>query len=77
MDPSDRVQRSTTKIIQELEHLPYKDRLRELGLLRVKKRRLWRDLRGACQCVKRGYKKEGGSLFSRGCCDKKRGDDFK
>lgn len=41
------VQRSVTKMIKELEHLSYQDRLKELGLFNLGKRR---DLLNFYQC---------------------------
>jgi len=42
-----------------MEHLPYKDRLRELGMFSLKKRRFQGDLIPTFQYLKWGYKKEG------------------
>ena len=70
------VQKRATKMSHGLEHLSYEDRLRELGLCSLKKRRLQGDLRAAFQYPKGGYKKEGERLFSRVCCDKTRGNSF-
>ena len=40
VDLLERIQRRTTKVIHRTEHLSYKDRLRELGLFSLEKRRL-------------------------------------
>jgi len=58
-------------MIKELEHAHYEERLRELDLLSLEKRRLWGDFTGASQYLKRAYKQKGS--YS----DKTRGNNFK
>ena len=48
-----------TKMIQGVEHLNCKDRLRELGLFSLEKRRLWENIIATFQYLKWRYKKEG------------------
>ena len=60
------VQRRAIQIIQGMEHLSYMDRLRELGLFILEKRRLWGELRAAFQYVRGSIRKKGTTSLA-GC----------
>jgi len=76
MDLPERVQRRATEMIRGMEHLSYEERLREMELFSLQKRRFWGHLIAAFQYLKGAYKKPGEGLFTRAHSDRPRGNGF-
>jgi len=76
MDLLKQVQRRAT-MIRGMEHLSCEERLGELRLFSLERRRVWGDLIEPIQYLKGAYKKAGDRLFSRACCNRTKGNGFK
>ena len=64
-------------MIKDLQHLPCEERLSDLGLFSLEKRRLRRDLISVHKYLKCGSQRDMGNLFSAVCGDRTRGNSHK
>lgn len=71
------LQRRAAKITKGLKHLWCEERLRELELFNLEKKKMWGPCYSLCLLLKGSSKRDGARLFSKACCSRTRGKGFK
>ena len=77
MSLSEQVQRGVQKWSEGLDHLSYAEKVRQLWLFSLEKRRVQGHLVAAFQYIKGAYRKDRERLFTRTCSGRIRRNSFK